>query len=68
MLTLILAPLALIMLAPAGATLLPKGDSLRNLMVVHRRARSFALMVAIGLAFVSARRAPWAGPAPAPMR
>ena len=51
MLTLILAPLALIMLGTTGATLLPKGDSLRNLMS-FTGAPVFALMVAIGLAFV----------------
>lgn len=50
-LTLILAPLALIMLGTTGATLLPKGDSLRNLMS-FTGAPVFALMVAIGLAFV----------------
>lgn len=49
--TLILAPLALIMLGTTGATLLPKGDNLRNLMT-FAGAPVFALMVAIGLAFL----------------
>lgn len=49
--TLILAPLALIMLGTTGATLLPQGDALRDLMSFIG-APVFALMVAIGLAFL----------------
>ena len=49
-LTLILVPLALIMVGTTGATLLPKGDPLRNVLGFIG-APMFALMVAIGLAF-----------------
>lgn len=47
--TLILVPLLLIMIGTTGATLLPKGDPLRNAMSFIG-APVFALMVAIGLA------------------
>ncbi|MFN3731769.1 GntP family transporter [Comamonas testosteroni] len=50
-LALILIPLGLIMLGTTGATMLPKGDALRNLLS-FTGAPLFALMVAIGLAFV----------------
>ena len=49
-LTLILVPLALIMVGTTGATLLPKGDPVRNVLGFIG-APMFALMVAIGLAF-----------------
>lgn len=49
-LTLILVPLGLIMLGTTGATLLPKGDPLRDVLGFIG-APMFALMVAIGLAF-----------------
>jgi GntP family gluconate:H+ symporter len=50
-LTLILAPLALIMLGTTATTMLPKGDALRDFLA-FTGAPVFALMVAIGLAFV----------------
>ena len=50
-LTLIAVPLLLIMIGTTGATLLPKGDPLRNLLGFIG-SPIFALMVAIGLAFV----------------
>ena len=50
-LALILIPLGLIMLGTTGATMLPKGDALRSLLS-FTGAPLFALMVAIGLAFV----------------
>ena len=50
-LALILIPLGLIMLGTTGATMLPKGDALRDLLS-FTGAPVFALMVAIGLAFV----------------
>jgi GntP family gluconate:H+ symporter len=65
-LALILIPLALIMLGTTGATMLPKGDALRNLLS-FTGAPLFALMVAIGLAFVLLVR-PRAGAARAPTR
>lgn len=58
-LTLVLVPLALIMAGTLGATLLPKGDLLRNVLGFVG-APIVALMVAIGLAFVLiARRLGW---------
>lgn len=58
-LALILVPLALIMAGTLGATLLPKGDWLRNALGFVG-APIVALMVAIGLAFVLiARRLGW---------
>ncbi len=51
MLVLILAPLALIMLGTTAATVLPKGNGLREVLA-FTGAPIFALMVAIGLAFV----------------
>lgn len=58
-LTLILVPLLLIMLGTTGATMLPKGDSLRT-MLGFIGAPIFALMVAVGLSFVLvARRMGW---------
>ena len=48
-LALILIPLALIMAGTTGATLLPKGDSLRNVLGFIG-SPIFALMVAVGLA------------------
>jgi GntP family gluconate:H+ symporter len=48
-LTLILVPLALIMVGTTGATLLPKGDALRSVLGFIG-APIFALMVAVGLA------------------
>ena len=50
-LSLILIPLALIMLGTTGATMLPKGDPMRNLLSFIG-APIFALMVAIGLSFI----------------
>lgn len=50
-LALILVPLALIMLGTTGATMLPKGHLLRDVLT-FAGAPVFALMVAIGLAFV----------------
>ncbi|MDQ5896869.1 MAG: gluconate:H+ symporter, GntP family [Pseudomonadota bacterium] len=50
-LALILVPLALIMVGTTGATLLPKGDALRNLLGFIG-APLFALMVAVGMAMV----------------
>jgi gluconate:H+ symporter, GntP family len=50
-LTLILVPLLLIMIGTTGATMLPKGDALRNVLSFIG-APIFALMVALGLAFV----------------
>ncbi|WPB56533.1 GntP family transporter [Xylophilus sp. GOD-11R] len=49
-LTLILVPLLLIMIGTTGATLLPKGDPVRNAMGFIG-SPVFALMVAIGLSF-----------------
>lgn len=49
-LTLILVPLALIMLGTTGTTLLPKGDALRDLLSFIG-APVFALLVAVCLAF-----------------
>ena len=58
-LTLILVPLALIMVGTTGATLLPKGDPVRNVLAFIG-APIFALMVAIGLSFwLVARRLGW---------
>lgn len=58
-LTLILVPLALIMVGTTGATLLPKGDPVRNVLGFIG-APMFALMVAIGLAFwLIARNQQW---------
>ncbi|WP_164962765.1 GntP family transporter [Rubrivivax sp. JA1026] len=58
-LTLILVPLALIMIGTTGATLLPKGDPVRNVLAFIG-APIFALMVAIGLSFwLVARRLGW---------
>ncbi|MBK1612737.1 GntP family transporter [Rubrivivax gelatinosus] len=58
-LTLILVPLALIMIGTTGATLLPKGDALRNVLAFIG-SPIFALMVAIGLSFwLIARRLGW---------
>lgn len=58
-LTLILVPLLLIMLGTTGATMLPKGDSLRTVLGFIG-APIFALMVAVGLSFVLvARRMGW---------
>jgi GntP family gluconate:H+ symporter len=58
-LTLIVVPLLLIMAGTTGATLLPKGDALRNALSFIG-APVFALMVAIGLAFVLiARQQGW---------
>lgn len=54
-LTLILVPLLLIMIGTTGATLLPKGDGLRNVLGFIG-SPIFALMVAIGLAFVLVAR------------
>jgi GntP family gluconate:H+ symporter len=50
-LTLILVPLALIMIGTTGATMLPKGDPLRNALGFIG-SPIFALMVAIGLAML----------------
>ena len=50
-LALILIPLGLIMLGTTGATMLPKGDPVRDVLSFIG-APVFALMVAIGLAFV----------------
>jgi len=50
-LALILIPLGLIMLGTTGATMLPKGDPVRDVLSFIG-APAFALMVAIGLAFV----------------
>ncbi|MBT9493956.1 MAG: GntP family transporter [Paucibacter sp.] len=47
---LILVPLALIMIGTTGATMLPKGDALRNVLSFIG-APVFALMVALGLSF-----------------
>jgi len=58
-LTLILVPLLLIMLGTTGATLLPKGDPMRNALGFIG-SPVFALMVAIGLAFwLIARQQGW---------
>lgn len=58
-LTLILVPLALIMIGTTGATLLPKGDPVRNVLAFIG-SPIFALMVAIGLSFwLIARRLGW---------
>lgn len=58
-LALILVPLALIMLGTTGATMLPKGDPVRNVLGFIG-APMFALMVAIGLAFwLIARNQQW---------
>ncbi|CAN5244515.1 GntP family transporter [soil metagenome] len=58
-LTLILVPLLLIMLGTTGATMLPKGDPLRNALGFIG-SPVFALMVAIGLAFfMIAKRQGW---------
>ena len=58
-LTLILVPLLLIMLGTTGATLLPKGDPMRNVLGFIG-SPIFALMVAIGLAFwLIARQQGW---------
>lgn len=58
-LTLICVPLLLIMVGTTGATLLPKGDPLRNAMSFIG-SPIFALMVAIGLAFwLIAKRQGW---------
>ncbi|MDA7417676.1 GntP family transporter [Xenophilus arseniciresistens] len=54
-LTLIVVPLLLIMVGTTGATLLPKGDGLRNVLGFIG-SPIFALMVAIGLAFVLVAR------------
>ncbi|KAF1022484.1 MAG: Inner membrane permease YgbN [Paracidovorax wautersii] len=50
-LALILVPLGLIMLGTTGATMLPKGDPLRDVLSFIG-APVFALLVAIGLAFL----------------
>jgi len=50
-LALILVPLSLIMVGNTGATMLPKGDALRNLLS-FLGAPIFALMVALGLAYL----------------
>ena len=56
---LILIPLALIMAGTTGATLLPKGDSLRNVLGFIG-SPIFALMVAVGLAmFLLGRNQGW---------
>ena len=56
---LILIPLALIMAGTTGATLLPKGDSLRNVLGFIG-SPIFALMVAVGLAmFLLGRSQGW---------
>ena len=56
---LILIPLALIMAGTTGATMLPKGDSLRNVLGFIG-SPIFALMVAVGLAmFLLARNQGW---------
>ena len=58
-LALILIPLALIMAGTTGATLLPKGDSLRNVLGFIG-SPIFALMVAVGLAmFLLGRSQGW---------
>lgn len=58
-LTLIVVPLLLIMIGTTGATLLPKGDGLRNVLGFIG-SPIFALMVAIGLAFLLiARQQGW---------
>jgi GntP family gluconate:H+ symporter len=58
-LALILVPLALIMVGTTGATLLPKGDALRNFLSFIG-APIFALMVAVGMAFwLLAKRQGW---------
>lgn len=58
-LTLIIVPLLLIMLGTVGATLLPKGSALRDVLGFIG-APVFALMVALGLAFVLvARQQKW---------
>ncbi len=58
-LALIVVPLLLIMVGTTGATLLPKGDTLRNVLGFIG-SPIFALMVAIGLAFVLiAKRQGW---------
>lgn len=58
-LTLIVVPLLLIMIGTTGATLLPKGDSLRDVLGFIG-SPIFALMVAIGLAFLLiARQQGW---------
>ncbi|MES2533972.1 MAG: GntP family transporter [Pseudomonadota bacterium] len=58
-LTLIAVPLLLIMIGTTGATLLPKGDPLRNALGFIG-SPIFALMIAIGLAFVMiAKRQGW---------
>jgi GntP family gluconate:H+ symporter len=58
-LALILIPLALIMAGTTGATLLPKGDSLRNVLGFIG-SPIFALMVAVGLAmFLLGRHLGW---------
>lgn len=54
-LTLILVPLALIMIGTTGATMLPKGDPLRNALGFIG-SPIFALMVAIGLAMLLVAR------------
>lgn len=48
--TLIIVPLALIMIGTTGATMLPKGDALRSFLSFIG-APVFALMVALGLTF-----------------
>lgn len=58
-LALILIPLGLIMAGTTGATLLPKGDSLRNVLGFIG-SPIFALMVAVGLAmFLLGRNQGW---------
>ncbi len=59
MLALILVPLALIMAGTTGATLLPKGDALRNVLGFVG-APMFALLVAVGMAmFLLGRSQGW---------
>ncbi|MDP3229495.1 MAG: GntP family transporter [Acidovorax sp.] len=58
-LALILVPLALIMAGTTGATLLPKGDALRNVLGFVG-APMFALLVAVGMAmFLLGRSQGW---------